>query len=106
MDRRPQPFRFIGAGKGQLIEKLSSAITARAARGRRTIAISKEANSAGRLDVSELEGFREIRMIREAAEFLGIADPFFRVHEGIAAAETVIGEQPLHQLRLLQLYRS
>src|ERR1700730_17055938 len=46
--------------------------------------------AAGRLVVSELEGFREIRMIREAAEFLGICDPFFRVHEGIAGAETVI----------------
>ncbi len=29
-------------------------------------------------------------MIREAADFLGIADPFFRVHDGIAGAETVI----------------
>ena len=41
--------------------------------------------------MSELDGFREIRMVREAADFLGIADPFFRVHEGIAGAETVIG---------------
>ena len=32
-------------------------------------------------------------MIGEAAEFLGIADPFFRVHEGIAGAETVIGNR-------------
>ncbi|MFZ3237566.1 MAG: aminotransferase class I/II-fold pyridoxal phosphate-dependent enzyme, partial [Stellaceae bacterium] len=32
------------------------------------------------------------RMIREAAEFLGIADPFFRVHEGVAGAETIIGD--------------
>ncbi len=40
--------------------------------------------------MAELEGFREIRMIREAAAFLGIADPFFRVHQGIAGAETVI----------------
>ncbi|MBV8335013.1 MAG: aminotransferase class I/II-fold pyridoxal phosphate-dependent enzyme, partial [Alphaproteobacteria bacterium] len=32
-------------------------------------------------------------MIREAAEFLGIADPFFRVHEGIAGAETLIGNR-------------
>jgi len=32
-------------------------------------------------------------MIREAAEFLGISDPFFRVHEGIAGAETVIGNR-------------
>ena len=45
-------------------------------------------------------------MIREAADFLGIADPFFRVHEGIAGAETVIGNQNLHQLRFLQLHRA
>src|SRR5712672_3557271 len=52
---------------------------------------SEESDGAARrLDVSEFEGHREIRMIREAAEFLGIADPFFRVHEGIAGAETVI----------------
>jgi len=43
-----------------------------------------------RLDVSQLEGFREIRMIREAAGFLGIADPYFRIHDGIAGAATAI----------------
>ena len=32
-------------------------------------------------------------MTREAAEFLGIEDPFFRVHEGIAGAETLIGDR-------------
>ena len=32
-------------------------------------------------------------MTREAAEFLGIEDPFFRVHEGIAGAETLIGNR-------------
>jgi 8-amino-7-oxononanoate synthase len=32
-------------------------------------------------------------MIEEAANYLGIADPFFRVHEGIAGAETLIGNQ-------------
>ena len=32
-------------------------------------------------------------MIREAAQFLDIADPFFRVHEGIAGAETLIGDK-------------
>ena len=40
--------------------------------------------------MAELDGFKEIRMIREAAAFLGIADPFFRVHHGIAGAETEI----------------
>ncbi len=32
-------------------------------------------------------------MIEEAADYLGIADPFFRVHQGIAAAETEIEGQ-------------
>ena len=32
-------------------------------------------------------------MTREAADFLGIEDPFFRVHEGIAGAETLIGNR-------------
>src|SRR3954467_9792185 len=46
-----------------------------------------------RLDVSELEAYREIRLIEQAAEYLDIADPFFRVHEGIAGAETLIGNR-------------
>ncbi len=45
---------------------------------------------ASRLRVPELEGSAEVRMIRDAAAFLGIADPFFRLHEGIAGAETII----------------
>jgi 7-keto-8-aminopelargonate synthetase-like enzyme len=32
-------------------------------------------------------------MIEEAAEYLGIADPFFREHQGIAGAETLIGNR-------------
>src|SRR4051795_3729764 len=33
---------------------------------------------AGRLDVSRFEAHRDIRMIEEAADYLGIGDPFFR----------------------------
>src|SRR4029077_18015661 len=53
------------------------------------------ANGGGsdRLDVSELEAYREIRLIEQAADYLEIADPFFRVHEGIAGAETLIGNR-------------
>src|SRR5207237_4286400 len=35
----------------------------------------------------------EIRLVQEAADYLGIGDPFFRMHEGVAAAETVIDGQ-------------
>jgi 8-amino-7-oxononanoate synthase len=43
-----------------------------------------------RLDPTQLGGYRELRAIEAAAAELGIADPFFRVHDGIAGAETVI----------------
>jgi 8-amino-7-oxononanoate synthase len=73
--------------KARLIERLSTASPARPARPPSPPSADVSAN---RLNVAGLEGYREIQMIREAAEFLGIADPFFRVHEGIAGAETVI----------------
>jgi 8-amino-7-oxononanoate synthase len=80
--------------KARLIEKLSSAaasrLTAPPARRPRG---ADGGGDVGRLDVSELESYREIRMIEEAADYLGIADPFFRVHEGVAGAETMIGNR-------------
>jgi len=76
--------------KARLIERLSSASPVRSAQPTRQSDPEMCDTVGGRLGVSELEAYREIRMIREAAEFLGIADPFFRVHEGIAGAETVI----------------
>jgi 8-amino-7-oxononanoate synthase len=76
--------------KARLIEKLSSASPVRSTRLARQSDPNIADTAHPRLDVSELQGYREIRMIREAAEFLDIADPFFRVHEGIAGAETVI----------------
>jgi 8-amino-7-oxononanoate synthase len=82
-------FGLSAQAKARLIERLSTVSPLGAAASRQSD--QKKADDPGRLDVSEFEGFREIRMIREAAEFLGISDPFFRVHEGIAAAETVIG---------------
>jgi 8-amino-7-oxononanoate synthase len=85
-------FGLSAQAKARLIEKLSSAPGMRSARGPQSADPGRGA-SAGRLDLSEFESYREIRMIREAAEFLDITDPFFRVHEGIAGAETLIGNQ-------------
>jgi 8-amino-7-oxononanoate synthase len=80
--------------KARLLEKVSSASPLRvAARPAHRAAAEAGGEATPRLSVAELEGFNEIRMIREAAEFLGIADPFFRVHEGIADAETLIGNR-------------
>jgi 8-amino-7-oxononanoate synthase len=54
-----------------------------------TAAANSEAAMA-RLEVGDLHGFDDINTIREAANFLGIPDPFLRVHDGIASAEAVI----------------
>jgi 8-amino-7-oxononanoate synthase len=91
LDRNPL-FGLSAQAKKRLISKLSSTASIRLAeRPPRGSSPEENSISSPRLDVSELDGFREIRMVREAADFLGIADPFFRVHEGIAGAETVIG---------------
>jgi 8-amino-7-oxononanoate synthase len=89
MEPRRNLFGLSAQAKALLIEKLSSSAPVRSPRVVRHSDPEND-DSAARLDVSKLEGFREIRMIRDAAEFLGISDPFFRVHEGIAGAETVI----------------
>src|SRR5436309_674021 len=85
-------FGLSAQAKARLIDKLSSVSTARPADSSPR-STGKSAGVSQRLDASKLEGFREIGLIRKAAEFLGIADPFFRVHEGIAGAETVIGNK-------------
>ncbi|WP_137126491.1 aminotransferase class I/II-fold pyridoxal phosphate-dependent enzyme [Roseomonas sp. HF4] len=41
----------------------------------------------------ELPGQRDMEMIREAAGALGLENPFFRPHEGIAGATSVIGNR-------------
>src|SRR6202045_4347355 len=88
MEPRRNLFGLSAQAKALLIEKLSATPPVRSPRiARRSNPENDE--STTRLDVSKLDGFREIRMIREAADFLGISDPFFRVHEGIAGAETV-----------------
>jgi 8-amino-7-oxononanoate synthase len=83
-------FGLSAQAKARLIEKLSSAAAMRLPA--RATAASRS-GAGGRLDVGQLEAYREIRMIEEAADYLGIADPFFRVHEGIAGAETLIGNR-------------
>jgi 8-amino-7-oxononanoate synthase len=84
-------FGFPADAKARLVEKLSAAAAARIVP---VPARSPAAESAGgRLDVSRLEANREIRLMEAAADYLDIADPFFRVHEGVAGAETEIGDQ-------------
>jgi 8-amino-7-oxononanoate synthase len=87
-------FGLSADAKARLLQKLSSVTSVRSAAAS---ASRSEAGAHGggsdRLDVRELESYREIRLIEQAAEYLDIADPFFRVHEGVASAETVIGNR-------------
>jgi 8-amino-7-oxononanoate synthase len=82
-------FGLSAQAKARLVEKLTAAAATRLTPSAPPRAGAKP--NAGRLDVSDLEASREIHMIEAAADYLGIADPFFRIHQGIAGAETVIG---------------
>ena len=86
-------FGLSAQAKARLIEKLSTAAATRMMRATPRPGLPDDANDDGRLNVSELEACREIRMIEEAADYLGIRDPFFPLHDGIAGAETVIGNR-------------
>ena len=77
--------------KARLLEKVTAAAPRRPM-PRTADPAGPDAARHSRLAVAELESAKDIRMIREAAEFLGIADPFFRMHEGVAGAETIIGD--------------
>jgi 8-amino-7-oxononanoate synthase len=89
VETRRDLFGLSTQAKARLLEKLAAAaVPRRPDRGKESASFV-----GARLDATQFDGFREIRMIREAARFLGIADPFFRVHEGIAGAETVIGNR-------------
>ena len=41
-------------------------------------------------DLSDLESYDQFKIVRSAAGLLGISDPYFRVHDGIAGAQTSI----------------
>ena len=45
-------------------------------------------------DLSDLESYDQFKIVRSAAGVLGISDPYFRVHDGIAGAETSIEGKP------------
>src|SRR3954464_6003894 len=91
-------FGLSAQAKARLVEKLSSAALRVASSSRPAVPRDPGEGSpgieAGRLDVSCFEAHRDIRMIEEAADYLGIGDPFFHVHQGIAGAETMIGDRP------------
>ena len=77
-----QPFGLSAASRAALLQRLAKRRGAEAA-------ASPDADT-GR-DLSTLPGAADIGMVREAGAALGLENPFFRPHEGVAGARTVIG---------------
>ena len=77
-----QPFGLSAASRAALLQRLAK-------RRGADDAAAPEAGT-GR-DLSTLPGAADIGMVREAGAALGLESPFFRPHEGVAGARTVIG---------------
>ncbi len=76
MAARGNPFGLSAEAKAQLLARLSA---------RPPLPAATE-----RLDPAQLDGARDVDAVAAAADHLGIADPYFRLHDGIAGAETII----------------
>ena len=76
MTARGNPFGLSAEAKARLIARLAARPASPAA--------------PGRLDPAQLDGARDVDLVAAAADHLGIADPYFRLHDGIAGAETII----------------
>src|SRR5258706_2649769 len=82
-------FGLTAQAKMRLLEKLASHRVSKSA----AADARKNGTTEVQDDFESLQGYREMRMIRTAGEALGIGNPYFRVHDAIAGAETSIGNQ-------------
>jgi 8-amino-7-oxononanoate synthase len=76
MDKPGNLFGLSAEAKARLVERLSLRPT--------------HLPEVSRLDPAALPGARELELVTAAADYLGISDPFFRMHDGIAGAQVVI----------------
>jgi len=74
-------FGLTAGAKASLLKRMTGGLA------RQAVALTQPERQS---DSFELPGLREIKMMRKAADGLGIADPYFKMHDGLAAAETVI----------------
>lgn len=82
-------FGLTAQAKARLLEKLATHRISRSVAAE----TRKSGGAEPQDDFESLQGYREMRMIRAAGEALGIGNPYFRVHDAIAGAETSIGNQ-------------
>lgn len=90
MSGKQQPLS--GASKSQLLSRVRAMVNAGPA-PERDAAAGRAKLSAHLTDFATLPGYDELRVQRSYAKKLGFENPFFRVHEGRAAARTDIGDR-------------
>lgn len=82
------------SGSSEARKQLVASLRAghKAARDRQPARAARQAPPPGpaAFDFSSLPQFRQLRMHRAAAEMIGLDNPFFRAHAGVAGATTVI----------------
>ena len=93
MTTRPSTFGLSKEVRSQLLERLVNRRSGRSEAGAVT-----PARVASRLPLGDGQVRDELQRMREAGRVLGIENPFFRPHDGIAGAETSIGGRRLLNL--------
>lgn len=83
MNLPDKPFGLSAAARAALLQRLSKRRSGEAE-------AAPPPTAPGR-DLSTLPGAADIEMVREAGAALGLESPYFRPHEGVAGARTVIG---------------
>ena len=91
MSGRSSPFGLSGERKSELLERLAN----RRSGSPGTAGAAGAAAFPARQRLGDPQTQEELWRIREAGRILGIENPFFRPHDGIAGAETSIGGRRL-----------
>lgn len=86
MTEKAKTFGLSSADKASLLQRLTTRRTGGEAPSPARAARPRPASD----DISDFEFYKQMQVIRSVGEMLDIANPFFRVHEGIAGAHTVI----------------
>jgi 8-amino-7-oxononanoate synthase len=81
-----------GAAKDALIAELREASRNRKARPEPASPQPRRREVAA-FDFAMLDDYKQLRLHRAAADMMGIENPFFRAHDGLAAGHTRIGER-------------
>jgi 8-amino-7-oxononanoate synthase len=79
-------FGLSGAERSRLVERLKGGVTNGKAHG----PMSSGNGAAPRASFADSETYKQMAIVRSVAQTLGIANPFFRVHGGVAGAESVV----------------